>query len=455
MDIKPSLYCKRVLLFPNKVTQLYLVLIIILYLFGPLEWPTQNKIFFYLFLFIAQFLLYYGFRNAVDYLYGRPSISIVSIDEKPVLKYLKIVIAINLLFVFLNMLRSTGMSSFSWDILLKKLYLGITHPGQQYNDKFSLTIYGSSLLTYITIILSPFLWPVLPLSLLYFNKLNVINKILLLLTVFFECVRWIAIGTNKGIIDIILIIASVLIIKHLQSKYFICATVQKKTIKSAILSIIIYTLIIALLFLGILYFTKSIRSRIDNNLIVISNAIGNVPINLNSPLMKITPDFLKPTIIFASSYLTQGYYGLSLAIGEPFVPMFGVGNSVFLMESIRKLFNIDLFHYTYQARMAHLGWNSLGNWHSLYVWIANDVHFIGVLLIMFFLGKYFGALCYYSIAKKDPIASVILCLMFMLFFYLPCNNQIFSNPPTFMAFWGLTVFWFFSRWFVKNNIGNQ
>jgi hypothetical protein len=135
--------------------------------------------------------------------------------------------------------------------------------------------------------------------------------------------------------------------------------------------------------------------------------------------------------------------------------MFGIGNSVFLMGSIRRLFNVNLFQYTYQERMAYLGWDSLGNWHSFYVWVANDVHFVGTLLIMFLLGRYFGTICYHSISKKDPIASVLLCMMLMLFFYLPLNNKIFSYPPTFMAFWVLSAYWFFKQWFAKNNISKQ
>jgi hypothetical protein len=446
INISSDVYCKRTLLLPSKVVHWYLAAVIILYLFGPLEWHTQNKLFFYSFITLAQFLLYYGFKNTVNSLSSKPLTSIVSVDEKYVLKFLKIMIAVNLLFVFLNMIRYAGVTPFSWDLLFKKLYLGITSPAQQYREKFTPNVFGGQLLTYSTVVLSPFLWPVIPLSLLFFNKLSVINKILLFLTLFFECARWIAIGTNKGIIDVVLIIASVLLIKHLQNKFRSNEITQTRSIKP----IGTYILIIILFFIGLFYFINTIGSRVADNWVSISNALGGVQINFESPLMKITPEFLKPAMIFITSYLTQGYYGLSLAIGKPFIPMFGVGNSTFLMEIIKRLFNIDLFQYTYQARIAYLGWDPSGNWHSFYLWVANDVHFLGTLVIMFLLGKYFGALCYHSISKKDPVASVLLCMMFILFFYLPLNNQVFSNPPTFMAFWVLSLFWFYKIRFAKS-----
>lgn len=66
MNNASDLYQKKILVFPIKAVQWYLVAIIILYLFGPLGWPTQNKLFFYSFLIIAQPLLYYGYKSVVN-----------------------------------------------------------------------------------------------------------------------------------------------------------------------------------------------------------------------------------------------------------------------------------------------------------------------------------------------------------------------------------------------------
>ena len=433
---------------PMQLVQLYLLFIIILYVLGPLEWRTQNSFLFYIFLFASQGLLLLGYTLQIKRLYVKETIEQtlenrqgLILSDEAVLKYLKKIIPINLLLTFMYLLRNTGVSGFSITQMISNLTRGFVDSGMQYSAKFTTEIaFGGNFLAPIITLMSPFTWIVIPLSLIYFKRIGHVNKILTILTIFFEAARWVSNGTNKGVIDLIIIFAVVVLIKQWQGKYMRLFKLQKnkqnKKIKTAII-------IIILVVSGLLFFGNNISSRVNDNYSTISLITGGTEVNTNSPLMKITPKNYQPLLVYTAQYLTQGYYGLSIALNEPFIPMFGVGNSYFLIENIQQMFDVDIWQYTYQERIEYKGWHPFVNWHSIYVWLANDISFPGVLLLMFFFGKYFALVTYKCLILKDPIASSLLVLILLCFFYFPCNNQILSSPITFMAFWSLNIFWFY------------
>lgn len=200
-----------------------------------------------------------------------------------------------------------------------------------------------------------------------------------------------------------------------------------------------------LIIIGLAIFNNNISSRVNENYYTISAITNYTPINLESPLMKLVPENIKSLMVYTTLYLTQGYYGLSLTFDEPYIPMFGIGNSYFLLVNAEQLLDMDFWKYTYQSRVEYKGWKPLLNWHSIYSWLANDFTYLGVLVLMYFIGKYFAIVYYKSLVYKDPITSVLFCLLVISFFYFPANNQIMSTPAMFMAFLGLNGIWIYKN----------
>jgi hypothetical protein len=438
--IKRKIITKKIVYQPIIYVELYLLGIIVLYLFGPLEWKTQNPRLFYGFIILAQVLLFLGYCTMMAKIHQRElNISYkdnILISHLTIQKYLNIFITINLIITIMYLMRNTGLAEFSMKLIVENLKKGLTDSASQYLDKFEAQIlFGGRWLAPLITLSSPLLWPVLPLSFIYFNKLGLYNKIITLITIFFESARWISTGTNKGVIDLILIIVFIFFLKTWQKKI----VEDKKTIGKNV-SIIVA---IVLLIIGMAFFSNNIGSRLNKNYDTVTLITGNTEVNLDAPLMKVIPANLRPLMVYATQYLTQGYYGLSLALDEPFVPMYGIGNSVFLIENFQEMLGVDLYQYTYAVRISDEGWAPFMNWHSAYTWLANDLSFFGVIVLMYFFGKYFALVSYKSIVYKDPIASVLLCLILLMFFYLPCNNQILSSPLTFMSFWTLNATWLF------------
>jgi hypothetical protein len=429
--------------------ELYLSFTVILYAFGPWDWRTNNPILTYIMLIVFQFALALGYMKTMKKRMSR-KISKEIIDEKRKeysvtiysLKFIKVLLIINIFFIVLNVIRTLNMPTFSFGNLWNQLLMGLTDPASQYREsKIITTKFGGSILSYANVLLAPLLWLSFPLSLYRFKELSFIYKILALSSLLLEAARWVAIGTNKGFIDIILILLTVLMINKLSPwiKNKRDIRINGKRGKAWII------LAILVICIGIYSFSQTVGDRVQDNWADLSITLNNTKLNFNSGLMLITPTSLEPTLIYMGSYLTQGYYALSLATSLPWIPMFGVGHSMFLIENISPIISSNLYEMTYQTRLSIFGWNPLVNWHSFYVWFANDVSLFGVVFIMYFLGRLFAAIIYDATILGDNLAVAILCLLTILFVYIPANDQVFSYPTTFMAFWVLTMIWSFKK----------
>lgn len=428
---------KNLLLFPLLLVEIYLTGVILLYVLGPWDWPTHRPALFFLMIFLYQLFFFIGYLFAIN----KKNSNLVNLEtsknyRNSITKFLYIMIIINFIYVILNFFQTVGLSSFSFINIINAFSNGLLNPSEQYLMKFSVAP-DNSIFNYLSVLFAPIVWPVFPLSFYNFKELNIIYKFIVIVSLFFELGRWIATGTSKGIIDIMVILLVIIVIRYMQNKIDNKRSRIKFNIKKYKFPIII----ISLLVLGLLFFSNNVEDRVNQNWNNYSYSNGNVRIDHESPLMKMTPNSLKPTLIYLTSYLTQGYYAFSLALDLDFHPMFGVGNSMFLMENLNEIFSWNLYENTYQSRMNIYGWEPYANWHSFYVWASNDVHYVGVVLIMFFMGYLFGSTYKKSLFERDPVSISLLCLISIMIMYLPANNQLLSYPTTFMAFWVLLFYW--------------
>lgn len=423
---------RNILIYPLILVQSYFLGVMLLYVLGPWEWPTHKPVLFYLLIFLFQLFFAFGYLFSIN----RVKKEIINFKITSLNRYLSVMIVINFIYILFNFFYTVGISSFTFSSIINPIVNGIINPASQYRMKFSVLRLGGAYFTYFSVLFAPVLWPVLPLSIYNYGRFKMSYKIIILLSLFFEFARWISIGTSKGVIDLIIIIFVVLTIKYLRNN-ITCNNTKISIFKKN--KILFYTLI--LIIIAMFFFTNNVGDRVNQNWSNFSLSNGNVNINLDAPLMKIAPNYLKPTLIYLASYLTQGYYAFSLSLDLQFYPMFGIGNSMFLMENFNELFGINLFEITYQNRMSVYGWHPYVNWHSFYVWAANDVHYIGVIIIMFLIGFLFGSVYKSVILYDDPIALVLLCLITIMIIYIPANNQLLSYPTTFMAFWIILIYW--------------
>ena len=102
---------------------------------------------------------------------------------------------------------------------------------------------------------------------------------------------------------------------------------------------------------------------------------------------------------------------------------------------------------SYLYRLKEHGWQPDINWHSIYTWLASDYSFIGVIILMFIIGKVFGNVTRDCLEESNHISRSLFTLFAIMFIYFPMNNQIFSFADTFATFWLLFIIYLFSNKF--------
>jgi len=145
------------------------------------------------------------------------------------------------------------------------------------------------------------------------------------------------------------------------------------------------------------------------------------------------------------SYVSQGYYGLSLCLQLPFEWTYGVGNSFALTSYAEQYFGIvGVYEMSYPARMeAVFGWPAKMYWHTFFPWAASDISFPGVVVLMFFIGRIYGKSFLEAVVYKSPLAATVFYFLTTLLLYLPANNQLMQSREMTIGFLVVLVYWLF------------
>lgn len=138
-----------------------------------------------------------------------------------------------------------------------------------------------------------------------------------------------------------------------------------------------------------------------------------------------------------SSYLAQGYFGMSLALHEDFTSSFGIGHSPLLLQHIGGAISPEFKDRTYTEKISAKGWSSTYRWATLFTWLANDVGFWGVPFLLALFAWLLGKAWRQATEQGDDIASIIYMMMMVGIFYIPANNQIMLTIDSYasLLFW--------------------
>ena len=429
-----------------RVVLVYITATIIFYFIGPIDWRTPNVTKLLLFLAACLFMLFFGFSFFYSRIRSTNQIKLqtyrrYSINESVLINGICWMLLLNLIINTLYFIRCLGSNTVS----ISNIITWILNPSTQYNNKFgsiSSSLF-SRIVAALTTFSSLFLWPAIPFGILFFRKLPLKVKILVVFNIIIELLRWLALGTNKGIIDIIILFLCLFLYKRFEQ--FDSNGIRKMVLSKQVKKIIALILAVLLIVMGLTYFTANISGRIDNNYVYFLNNLNGHQLKDNSLLTSLFP-FMTSTLVYAHSYITQGYYGLSLCMEvDDFTPMFGIGHSPFLIENFNEMISGNLNDSTYIYKASQFGWNPNSCWHTAFAWFANDVSFIGVPFVMFIIGYYFAFVVFNLIEEKNKMFFPMFCLLIQLFFYISMNNQIFSNPFSFMGFVGMNLNFFCLR----------
>lgn len=428
--IKENKKQKFITFLPLIVVELYLAVTLILYQFGPYPWPTKKPQLFWMLIFLYHIAFIVGYCFCMKSRYRERDT--VNLNQFMV-KFVKLILIVNIFISLVTIVRDFSLTSINLGDIFERFMYGVKQPEMSYRLKIQTAenpAFGGKLMTIFLLVSSFVPALAIPMGLIYFRKIGLAFQVLFLANVGLEIVHYVGIGTNIGIFNLCITFIVILGLKLVSFLY------HKKIDRRKLWLAIAVLFVLLLLFL--FFFNKTIGSRLAGDA-WLRYSVGGIYPTVDCELYQFVPESLYKPIAMLTMYLTQGYYAMSMALELPWIPMFGVGGEMFLQKYIDEFVNVSQFSYA--ERLASFGWHPTVNWHSLYLWVANDLSFFGVILFMLVLGYFFAYFYRSSLKSKNSLSMVIFISLCTMVLFIPANNQIFGFLMPCLKFLFLIAFY--------------
>jgi len=428
-------YSKTVLYIPIRLYIIFFIFTLLLFVLGPVAWKVSSYTLVISYLLLCNVALYVGYCIAVQKYRVRENANY----EAKLNRLFKTCLILSVLFIIPKFLVRWNVSSLSVSGFISQIHDGLTNPSIVYNDKMEKIAANeaSSPLTGIYLLLSPWWTAFFPLAILCFKKYGSKVKTAIIVVFVTEVLSWIGIGTNKGLLDIILVCSFIV---FYQNHAFLI-----KNAKRAFIITIVTVAIFLTAFLNNIVSRYNLEDTLT--LDAASNFIDFKLLGFYGHL----PAVVVIALAIVSGYLNQGYYALELALRSPPVWTYGFGNSFFTIKIWDTFTGDNLLKKTYMGELQNLyGIDPMVNWHSFYVWFASDITFPGVVLLVFLIGYLLGLSWMDFLYKRSAYAPVAFTLLITMVLYFFANNQVLSF--SFIPFVYFFVRWLYDRR-IKTDIG--
>ena len=405
--------------------ELYLVITLLVFAFGPVKYQVPDPHLFWLYIFCYHLYFVLGYQ-----------ISVWTFSEKRICARFRHPNIENLsnrrLFLILCLAFIASILSFKGTTLtdlfnplhwVRSAMFGILNPGEAYLEKMArVEVSVSNKLLNIILFFIAFSKIALFSLLIYgWKKYTPLLKLAASFVILLPVLSSLSYGTNKALFDFIIIISTVTMCKSV----YLGNTSLQSGKKRQGFKIIRVVLLFILLGLVLLYFGNAMGSR-GGSLVYIEKVDGLGNVSVRDYAKRLSEESaLFYMFSWLTTYLVQGYYGLSVAMTQEFDFTFFVGNSEFLTRNFEGLLGVDLSSKTYQAKIDEV-WDASAQWHSFYSYLANDFYFPGVVLPMLLLGYLVSQVWLIFMASGNIYAGSLLSVIAIMVIFMPANNQIFG-----------------------------
>lgn len=141
-------------------------------------------------------------------------------------------------------------------------------------------------------------------------------------------------------------------------------------------------------------------------------------------------------------YISHGYVGLGHALDQPFV--FTGGQTA--LYGFTRVFTDGPSPLSYPVRSeAATGWSADQLWSTAAPWLASDVTFWGVPLVLLTVGFWGGRLWKECCITADPFALLLLGQVTIGVFFFPANNHLLQTFPNASGLAVITLLYLVSR----------
>jgi hypothetical protein len=313
----------------------------------------------------------------------------------------------------------------------------LSNPGQVYTASLQTRALVTPIIEYVRFFVGPLIGMLLPLTVFYWRRLNLLVKIGGVINIVGILLTFIAMGTNKAIADTLAVIPWLLLAGHLSGTLRLGFKRRTAIACTAVCATVLF----------LAFYTATQNSRAGSTAKFGYVRSAGVWADRDNVMIRNLPETAQVGVLGLTGYLSHGYYALYLALDKPFVPMFGVGNSFFLFrQAARLLDRPSIMDMPYPLRVqAADGWDAYGLWGTIYPWIASDVSFPGTILIVFAIGRLFALTWLDTLRGENPFAVVMFAQFLIMLFYFSANNQCLQDGEGVATFWSTLLIWYCTR----------
>lgn len=395
----------------NKIKWLPIVLVLAFLIFsealfwlGPIQYDVTNNLGLFCYLALLNIALFKGYSRGVTH-YKSRSLSLG-------IGVINLIIIVGFFSCIYSLIYTFDVRGLSVNI--NTIATALLDSGSAYHTD---AIYEQST-TFLTIT-GPFEAAIIPLGVANWKKISRIVRVIVVLSILFIVVRWLGIGTRKGIFDAFIVLGiTVLAYKNVN----VFEPSNRKRI-------LLYSIVFGVIFLSYFVISNLSRSGLSAEEIQFVSISSEVRSGYDT-----LPIWLLYALDSITSYLTQGYYALAKSLEMGILPLSPGGSNWFLINFL-KGHGSDPTVGTYMYQLEQFGIDMRINWHTAYVWLANDMTFIGVPFFIYLIGYMFARTWCECVYDKNDISYIMLSFFTISIVYLFANNQLFSFSFIPFFFW--------------------
>lgn len=427
-ELHSDAWCFLVRFWPLILFLGYLTFTVIVFAFGPIDYPISNPWATYGFLAAAHTALLVGY---VLMPFRKPRARPAPGDEW-MFSVSHLIVVSALLNIAVLIPSTLFMTGGSFDVIE-----ALREPGMAYRRAYRASINSTNPFSYAAMLVAPLLVLVVPLTLYYWRRLSIPVRCLGVSAIAVILASGVMLGRNKAAADLVLL-GLVFLLAHVFRRK------RPPSMRRCAMSLMVAVTISALFFA---LFSTAIANRGRR---VREGYVASIDdyLDYDNALLSPFPDAMKPGVGQLCNYLTQGYYGLSLALRIDFVWTYGLGNSFFLHEVEERFVGSEYARENaYPARIEEqFDYLMMQRWHSIYPWLASDLTFAGALAFVAVIGMLLALTWSETLTAVNPFSVAMFANLCLMLFYFNANNQVLAFPVQFSGTVGILFLWLITRW---------
>lgn len=411
-----------------KVLLCFNVFTLLMYIITPLSINSGYHFLNIFYIALNIFMMKLGFQkgqNKTCYLGSQPSLQITP-------KTFNIVLIFYLCTFTIRYAYMLYLPPLDFGVLINRIAIGVADPhmGRTFmhgGRTIPWTVYFiTSVIDSIFFIFALICW----------KQLKTIIKILVAVLLVFEGFYSMGTGTNFGVIMLVSC-ACLAIMMQIPNETLSTAKITRLSILG----------IFALLFVVSIFF-YNMEGRSGGSFEELKGgdylALGSsVTVDTNA-FLDILPYRFQILLLYIFSYLTQGYMFLENIYLLDFHWGGFFGNNPALQSIAQDFlfFNPELD--SYQMQMERLGVDSYVNWHSCYLWLANDFTLLFVPLVIYYIAKFASVALRMYRTSHDLSSGIVFVVLANMLLFLFANNNYLSS--VFYSFMFIFPYWYFKKY---------